>query len=92
MKVNSDGSVLTNPGKIEAGVIVRDHKGHFSHAIACPLGEGTNNLAETKATIIGIQWFLDNECTKIHLQADSSLLIHWLSNNIVPPCTIDMPI
>lgn len=54
MKINSDGSALSNPGRIGAGIIVRDSQGSFTHAIASPLGEGTNNLVEIEAEIIGV--------------------------------------
>ncbi|XP_019224305.1 PREDICTED: uncharacterized protein LOC109205994 [Nicotiana attenuata] len=54
VKVNTDGSALGNPGKIGAGIIIRDHNGNFIHAISSPLGEGTNNQAETQAAHIGI--------------------------------------
>ncbi|XP_075100362.1 uncharacterized protein LOC142176453 [Nicotiana tabacum] len=77
VKVNSDGSALNNPGKIGVGVIIRDSEGHFIHAIASPLGEGSNNLVETQAAVLGMQWCLANDITKIHLEADSALLIHW---------------
>ncbi|XP_019240872.1 PREDICTED: uncharacterized protein LOC109220861 [Nicotiana attenuata] len=88
VKVNSDGSALLNPGKIGAGVIIRDHQGDFIHAIAAPLGEGSNNLAETEAALIGIRWCIDNGFTKIYLETDSALLIHWLTNGTPPPWSI----
>ncbi|XP_019264570.1 PREDICTED: uncharacterized protein LOC109242178 [Nicotiana attenuata] len=72
VKINSDGSALTNPGKIGAGVIVRDHDCTFIHAIAAPIGEGTNNYAETEAAILGIQLCLNNGFTKVHLETDSA--------------------
>ncbi|XP_009617848.1 uncharacterized protein [Nicotiana tomentosiformis] len=65
VKINSDGSELTNPGKIGAGVIIRDHNCAFIHAIAAPLGEGTNNFAEIEAALLGIQWCLNNGFTKV---------------------------
>ncbi|OIT36331.1 hypothetical protein A4A49_52450 [Nicotiana attenuata] len=59
VKVNSDGSALNNPGKIGAGVIIIDLKDHLIHVIASPLGEGSNNLAETQAATLGMQWKSD---------------------------------
>nr|XP_033514156.1 uncharacterized protein LOC117278836 [Nicotiana tomentosiformis] len=78
VKVNTNGSELTNPSKIGAGVNVRDHQGQFIHSISCPLGEGTNNLAETKAAIIGVTWCMANGFTKIQIETDSNLLKQWL--------------
>ncbi|XP_070034617.1 uncharacterized protein [Nicotiana tomentosiformis] len=80
VKINSDGSALTNPGKIGAGVIIRDHNCGFIHAIAAPLGKGANNLAEIEAALLGIQWCLSNGYSKIHLKSDSALLVQWLNN------------
>lgn len=68
---------MTNPGKIGGGVIIRNQNGHFIHAMAIPLGEGTNNYAETEAARIGVQWCLDSGFPRIHLEADSALLVNW---------------
>ncbi|XP_075095081.1 uncharacterized protein LOC142173399 [Nicotiana tabacum] len=84
VKVNSDGSALSNPGRIWVGVIIRDYTSEFIHAIATPLGEGTDNLAEIEPTIIGVQWCLDNGFYKVYLEADSTLLIQWLIKNESP--------
>ncbi|OIT36737.1 putative ribonuclease h protein [Nicotiana attenuata] len=90
VKINSDGSALTNPGKIGAGVIVRDHNCTFIHAIAAPIGEGTNNYAETEGTILGIQWCLNIGFTKVHLETDSALLIQWFTNGKEFPWSLKM--
>ncbi|OIT33793.1 hypothetical protein A4A49_54977 [Nicotiana attenuata] len=90
VKVNSDGSALTNPGRIGAGVIIRDHNSEFIHAIAAPLGEGTNNLAETEAALLGIQWCLAIGFLKVHLESDSALLIQWLTNGKGFPWSLKM--
>lgn len=47
VKINTNGSAMTNPMKIGGGGIIRNHLGEFLQAIACPLGEDTNNLAKT---------------------------------------------
>ncbi|OIT08132.1 hypothetical protein A4A49_15874 [Nicotiana attenuata] len=82
VNVNSDGSSLINPGRIGAGLIIRDHNSGFIHAMAAPLGEGTNNIAETEAAFLGIQWCLNNGFTMIHLESDSALLIQWLTQGL----------
>lgn len=51
VKLNSNGSAIKNTGKIGAGGIIRDHNGGLIYAYATPLGHGTNNQAEVKATI-----------------------------------------
>ncbi|OIT02016.1 hypothetical protein A4A49_56683, partial [Nicotiana attenuata] len=69
-----------------------DHHGIFLHAISSPLGEGTNNQAETQAALIGITWCMDNGYTRIHLEADSNLLIQWITKVSTPPWNICMHI
>lgn len=54
VKVNSDGNALTNPGRIGGGAIIRHQLGEFIQEITSPLGEGTNNLAEIEAALMGI--------------------------------------
>ncbi|XP_075103442.1 uncharacterized protein LOC142178023 [Nicotiana tabacum] len=90
VKVNCDGSALTNPGKIIAGVIVRDHHSQFIHTITSPFGTGTNNLAETNAATIGVNWCIENGFTRIHLEVDLTILVHWVSNSSKPPWNIQM--
>ncbi|XP_019252877.1 PREDICTED: uncharacterized protein LOC109231690 [Nicotiana attenuata] len=92
VKINSDGSALSNPGRMGAGAIIKNHQGDFIHAIASPLGEGTNNLAETEAAFLGVKWCIDNGFSKVHLEADSALLIHWLTSSATPPWTLAMHI
>ncbi|XP_009595625.1 uncharacterized protein [Nicotiana tomentosiformis] len=91
-EINTDGSALTNSGLTGAGVIIRGSYGEFILALTCPLGEGTNNSAETKAAILGVQWCIANGFTKIHLEADSSLLSHWLNNDGEPPWTLQIQV
>ncbi|OIT33833.1 hypothetical protein A4A49_52256 [Nicotiana attenuata] len=91
VKTNSDGSALGNPGKIGAGVIIRGQQGQFIHAIACPLGVGTNNQAETEAAYLGIKWCIENDFTKLHLEADSKLLILWLTTSSEAPWEANCP-
>ncbi|OIT03600.1 hypothetical protein A4A49_51258, partial [Nicotiana attenuata] len=67
-----------------------DHRGTFIHALAGPLGEGTNNQAGIEAAIIGITWCIGNGYTKVHLEADSSALIHWVTNETTPPWELKM--
>ncbi|XP_016497004.1 uncharacterized protein LOC107815872 [Nicotiana tabacum] len=90
VKVNNDGSALTNRGRIGVGVIIRDHYSEFIHASAAPLGEGTNNFVKTEAALIGIQWCLNNGFTKVHLESNSALLIQWLTSGRNFPWSLKM--
>ncbi|XP_049368158.1 uncharacterized protein LOC125833012 [Solanum verrucosum] len=55
-KLNTDGSALTNPGKIGGGGILRDGQGNLVYAYAIPLGFGTSNKAEIQAAAYGVNW------------------------------------
>ncbi|XP_019263897.1 PREDICTED: uncharacterized protein LOC109241591 [Nicotiana attenuata] len=89
-RVLSFSSPTVTRCRIGAGVIIRDHNSGFIHAMAAPLGEGTNNFAETEAAFLGIQWCLNNGFTKIHLESDSALLIQWLTKGRNFPWSIKM--
>ena len=46
IKINTDESALTDPGKLGAGGILRDKEGKMVMVFITPLGEGTNNKSE----------------------------------------------
>lgn len=71
-------------------MIIRDHNCSFIHAIAAPLGEGTKTYAETKAALLGIQWYLNNGFTKVHLESHSALLFQWLGKGKTHPWSLKM--
>ncbi|WMV32724.1 hypothetical protein MTR67_026109 [Solanum verrucosum] len=78
VKLNSDGSALSNPGRIGAGGILRDHTGEMVLAFATPLGEGPNNQAELEAAIFGITGSLELGYKNILLEVESQLLVDWI--------------
>ena len=49
VKINIDGSAITNRGQIWAAGILRDKEGRLVMAFTSPLGEGTNNKSEMAA-------------------------------------------
>ncbi|WMV30859.1 hypothetical protein MTR67_024244 [Solanum verrucosum] len=55
-KLNTAGSSLKNPDSIGGGGILRDSFGKMVYVFTIPLGVGTNNQAETLASIHGLQW------------------------------------
>ncbi|KAK4723862.1 hypothetical protein R3W88_026641 [Solanum pinnatisectum] len=84
-KLNTDGSALTNPGRIGGGGIIRDDFGNLVYAFAVPLGTGTNSLAEIQAAIYGIQWGLQNGFNRLVLEVDSELVTRWINTTNKPP-------
>ncbi|XP_055814558.1 uncharacterized protein LOC129884254 [Solanum dulcamara] len=58
VKLNTDGSALSNPGNIGGGGILRNASSELIFAYAIPLGAGTYNQAEIKVAIFGLSWCL----------------------------------
>ena len=79
IKINTDGSALTNPGKIGAGGIIRDKDGKLILAFATSLGEGSNNKAETEAALFGLVKALELGFKNIIMELDSQLVVHWIN-------------
>ncbi|WMV07509.1 hypothetical protein MTR67_000894 [Solanum verrucosum] len=84
-KLNTDGSALTNPGKIGGGGILRDGQGNLVYAYAIPLGFGTSNKAEIQTAAYGVNWCVQHGYKKIILDVDSELLSKWLNHNSPAP-------
>lgn len=53
LKINNEGSSITNPGKIRARVILRDKEGRLAMDFTSQLEEGTNKKDEIEAAIFG---------------------------------------
>ncbi|XP_055826362.1 uncharacterized protein LOC129894731 [Solanum dulcamara] len=88
VKLNTDGSALTNPDNIGGGGILRNASCDLMFAYAIPLGSGTNNQAEIKAAIFGLSWCLHLGYNQVILEVDSQLLLKWLQQEAKPPWSI----
>ncbi|XP_049348952.1 uncharacterized protein LOC125813502 [Solanum verrucosum] len=92
IKINTDGSALSNPGRIGAGGILRDQTGEMILAFATPLGEGTNNQAEAEAAIFGMTWAFELGYRKLILEVDSQLLVDWIMHKTDPHWSINIQV
>uniref|UniRef100_M1DJP7 RNase H family protein n=1 Tax=Solanum tuberosum TaxID=4113 RepID=M1DJP7_SOLTU len=88
IKINTDGSALSNPGRIGAGGILRDQMEAMLLAFATPLGEGTNNQAEIGAAFFGMTWAIQLGYKNVVLEVDSQLLVDWIMQRAKPPWSI----
>jgi hypothetical protein len=74
-KLYFDGACRGNPGTAGIGFLLKDSKGQvierFNHLLGYEL---TNNVAEYKALIAGVQHALDHGITNIEAQGDSELI------------------
>lgn len=81
-KLNTDGSCQNN--NITAGGVLRDTKGSVLLAFSSFLGTGTNNLAEVKALLRGLQLVQANYIPCI-VESDSLFLIKCIQSEWKPP-------
>ena len=73
--VNVDGGSRGNPGPAAVGVVVRDESGEVIADAAEPIGTATNNVAEYRALIRGIEIAAEHGATELELRGDSELVV-----------------
>jgi ribonuclease HI len=73
--VNVDGGARGNPGPAAIGVVVRDEDGTIVEAVGETIGKTTNNVAEYKALLRGIELAAARGATEVHLIGDSQLIV-----------------
>lgn len=75
----TDGASRGNPGPAAIGVVIQDEKGKVLDTISLCLGKATNNQAEYRAIIAGLEKALEMNATNVELRSDSELVIRQLS-------------
>ena len=73
--VNVDGGARGNPGPAAVGVVVRDESGGILEEVGQKIGAATNNVAEYKALILGIERAKAFGADEVELIGDSELII-----------------
>jgi ribonuclease HI len=71
----TDGASRGNPGQAGAGAVIFAENGEELSAKAVYLGTCTNNVAEYKALLIGLQEALRLGCTELTIALDSELIV-----------------
>lgn len=74
MKLYTDGASKGNPGPASIGVTVCDDKEKVVDEYSAPIGEATNNVAEYKALIKGLE--MCSPYDSVEHYSDSKLLIN----------------
>ncbi|KAK8967226.1 putative ribonuclease H protein [Platanthera guangdongensis] len=69
-----DGASKGNPGKAGAGAVLRKGEGCMVSCIREGLGTATNNVAEYRALILGMNYALKKGFKHIQVQGDSQLI------------------
>ncbi|HWJ42059.1 MAG TPA: ribonuclease HI family protein [Solirubrobacterales bacterium] len=73
--VNVDGGARGNPGPAAIGVVVRDAEGGVLEEVGETIGEATNNVAEYRALLKGIELAAAHGATELELVGDSELVV-----------------
>jgi ribonuclease HI len=75
MVVNVDGGARGNPGPAAVGVVVRDGDGGVLEEVGERIGSATNNVAEYRAVLLGIERARVLGASELELVGDSELIV-----------------
>ena len=73
--VNVDGGARGNPGPAAIGVVLRNGDGSVLEEVGEAIGEATNNVAEYKALLRGIELAAGHGAGEVELIGDSELVV-----------------
>jgi ribonuclease HI len=79
--VNVDGGSRGNPGPAAIAAVVTDPSGNELAERAKTIGEATNNVAEYRALLLGIQLAKELGGDEVELVADSLLIVEQVRGN-----------
>jgi ribonuclease HI len=74
----TDGAARGNPGPAGAGIMLKSATGEVLAAEGTFLGHTTNNVAEYRALLLGLERALELGVKRVEVRADSELLIKQL--------------
>jgi ribonuclease HI len=77
--VNVDGGARGNPGPAAIGVVVSDADGNVIDELAEPIGVATNNVAEYRALLRGVEWARGLGADELEIVGDSELVARQLT-------------
>ena len=75
LTVNVDGGARGNPGPAAIGIVLRDGGGQVVEERGERIGEATNNVAEYRALLRGIDLARRHGATELELIGDSELVV-----------------
>jgi len=73
--VNVDGGARGNPGPAAIGAVVQDAEGEVLEERGERIGTATNNVAEYRALLLGIERAADLGASELELIGDSELIV-----------------
>ncbi|MBN9623960.1 MAG: ribonuclease HI family protein [Actinobacteria bacterium] len=75
LTVNVDGGARGNPGPAAIGVVVRNDDGAIVEQVGETIGAATNNVAEYRALLRGIELASAHGADEVELIGDSELIV-----------------
>jgi ribonuclease HI len=75
LTVNVDGGARGNPGPAAVGVVVRGPEGEVLEERGERIGRATNNVAEYRALLLGIELAAAHGAGELELVGDSELIV-----------------
>ncbi len=78
LTINVDGGARGNPGPAAIGVVVRDADGEVLEERGERIGRATNNVAEYRALLLGIERAAALGADELELVGDSELVVKQL--------------
>jgi ribonuclease HI len=73
--VYTDGASRGNPGPASMGAVIIDPTGRITHEVSETLGVTTNNVAEYRALIAGLEAALALGARRVEVRMDSELIV-----------------
>ncbi len=77
--LHADGAARGNPGPAAFGVVLTDPRGHTILQLRKTIGKATNNEAEYRGLLAGLDAALENGATELEVRLDSELLVSQLN-------------
>ncbi len=77
--IYSDGASRGNPGPASIGAVVYDGSGREIHTVSRRIGRATNNEAEYRAAIAGLEAALALGARDVELRMDSELVVRQIN-------------
>ncbi|MGH2740257.1 MAG: ribonuclease HI family protein [Actinomycetota bacterium] len=79
LTIATDGAARGNPGPAGIGVVVTDSDGRVVAEVGEAIGRATNNVAEYRAVIRGLELAAEHGAREVLVRSDSRLLVEQLS-------------
>ena len=73
--LHTDGGARPNPGPASIGIEIKSSDGKFVKEISRDIGHATNNQAEYRALIVGLEELAELGAEHVNIEMDSQLVV-----------------